>query len=52
LGEVGKVVLQDAAIEPEQVADGLLQGMAADRFLILPHPDCAARALSWRARVS
>ena len=37
-GEAGKVVLQDAAIEPEQVADALLEGMAAGRFLILPHP--------------
>ena len=38
-GEAGKVVLQDAAIEPEQVADALLAGMAAGRFLILPHPE-------------
>ena len=38
-GEAGKVVLQDAAIEPEQVADALLKGMAAGRFLILPHPE-------------
>jgi NAD(P)-dependent dehydrogenase (short-subunit alcohol dehydrogenase family) len=40
-GEAGKVVLQDAAIEPEQVADALLEGMAAGRFLILPHPEVA-----------
>jgi len=32
-------VLQDAAIEPEQVAEALLEGMAAGRFLILPHPE-------------
>jgi NAD(P)-dependent dehydrogenase (short-subunit alcohol dehydrogenase family) len=38
-GEAGKVVLQDAAIEPEQVAEALLEGMAAGRFLILPHPE-------------
>ena len=38
-GEAGKVVLQDAAIEPEQVAEALLAGMAAGRFLILPHPE-------------
>ena len=38
-GEAGKVVLQDAAIEPEQVADALLAGIAAGRFLILPHPE-------------
>jgi NAD(P)-dependent dehydrogenase (short-subunit alcohol dehydrogenase family) len=38
-GEAGKVVLQDAAIEPEQVADTLLAGMASGEFLILPHPE-------------
>ena len=38
-GEAGKVVLQDAAIEPEQVAEALLAGMEAGRFLILPHPE-------------
>jgi len=38
-GEAGKVVLQDAAIEPEQVAEALLAGMAAGKFLILPHPE-------------
>ncbi len=38
-GRAGQVVLHDAAIEPEQVADALLEGMAAGRFLILPHPE-------------
>ena len=38
-GGAGKVVLQDAAIEPEQVAEALLAGMEAGRFLILPHPE-------------
>ena len=38
-GDAGKVVLQDAAIEPEQVAEALLEGMAAGKFLILPHPE-------------
>ncbi len=38
-GQAGQVVLQDAAIEPERVADALLEGIAADRFLILPHPE-------------
>ena len=37
----GQVVLKDSAIEPEQVADALLEGMAAGRFLILPHPEVA-----------
>jgi NAD(P)-dependent dehydrogenase (short-subunit alcohol dehydrogenase family) len=40
-GRAGQVVLQDAAIEPEQVADALLAGMAEGRFLILPHPQVA-----------
>ena len=38
-GGAGKVVLQDAAIEPEQVADALLAGLASGEFLILPHPE-------------
>jgi NAD(P)-dependent dehydrogenase (short-subunit alcohol dehydrogenase family) len=38
-GQAGQVVLQDDAIEPEQVAEALLAGMADGRFLILPHPE-------------
>ena len=38
-GRAGQVVLKDAAIEPERVAEALLEGMAAGRFLILPHPE-------------
>ncbi len=38
-GRAGQVVLQDAAIEPEQVADALLAGLASGEFLILPHPE-------------
>jgi NAD(P)-dependent dehydrogenase (short-subunit alcohol dehydrogenase family) len=38
-GEAGKVVLAAAAIEPEQVAQALWEGMADGRFLILPHPE-------------
>jgi NAD(P)-dependent dehydrogenase (short-subunit alcohol dehydrogenase family) len=38
-GQAGQVVLQDAAIEPERVAEALLAGMAAGQFLILPHPE-------------
>jgi NAD(P)-dependent dehydrogenase (short-subunit alcohol dehydrogenase family) len=38
-GRAGQVVLADAAIEPEQVADTLLAGMASGEFLILPHPE-------------
>src|SRR4051812_42694848 len=33
--------LLDSALEPEQVADDVVQGLAAERFLILPHPEVA-----------
>ncbi|MGH3384093.1 MAG: SDR family NAD(P)-dependent oxidoreductase [Nocardioidaceae bacterium] len=38
-GTAGDVLLQDTAIEPEQVADALWDGLADDRFLVLPHPE-------------
>jgi short-subunit dehydrogenase len=38
-GTAGDVVLKEAAIEPEQVADALWNGLADGRFLILPHPE-------------
>jgi hypothetical protein len=38
-GRAGQVVLQDAAIEPEQVADTLLACLASGEFLVLPHPE-------------
>lgn len=37
-----RLLLDDAAIEPEAVADAVIQGMAAGQFLILPHPEVAA----------
>ncbi|MFI5804180.1 SDR family oxidoreductase [Streptomyces sp. NPDC051561] len=40
-GTAGELVLEPTAIEPEDVADALFEGMAADRFLILPHPEVA-----------
>ena len=38
-GRAGDIVLRDAAIEPEQVADALSDAMAEGRFLVLPHPE-------------
>ncbi|WP_435175839.1 SDR family oxidoreductase [Actinacidiphila sp. bgisy145] len=40
-GPAGDLVLAPTAIEPEDVADAVLAGIAADRFLILPHPEVA-----------
>ncbi|MGW2744437.1 SDR family oxidoreductase [Streptomyces sp. NPDC001450] len=40
-GSAGDLVLQPTAIEPEAVAEALFQGIAEDRFLILPHPEVA-----------
>lgn len=40
-GPAGDLVLAPTAIEPEDVADAVLDGIAADRFLILPHPEVA-----------
>jgi short-subunit dehydrogenase len=34
-------LLDPLAIEPEQVAEAVVQGLADERFLILPHPDVA-----------
>lgn len=40
-GEAGRLVLEPTAIEPPRVAEALMDGIAADRFLILPHPEVA-----------
>ncbi|QMU80246.1 SDR family oxidoreductase [Streptacidiphilus sp. PB12-B1b] len=40
-GAAGELVLAGTAIEPEQVADAVVQALAGDRFLILPHPEVA-----------
>jgi NAD(P)-dependent dehydrogenase (short-subunit alcohol dehydrogenase family) len=37
----GRSFLLDSALEPEQVADVVVAGLAAERFLILPHPEVA-----------
>jgi NAD(P)-dependent dehydrogenase (short-subunit alcohol dehydrogenase family) len=37
----GRTFLLDSALEPQQVADEVVKGLAAERFLILPHPEVA-----------
>jgi NAD(P)-dependent dehydrogenase (short-subunit alcohol dehydrogenase family) len=37
----GRGFLVDGALEPEQVAEDVVKGLAEERFLILPHPDVA-----------
>lgn len=37
----GLQFLLDTAIEPEKVADDVVRGLEAERFLILPHPEVA-----------
>ena len=39
--EGGRTFLLDSALEPEQVADEVVKGLADERFLILPHPEVA-----------
>jgi NAD(P)-dependent dehydrogenase (short-subunit alcohol dehydrogenase family) len=38
-GEAGAVVLAQGLLEPEDVADAVVQGLAEECFLILPHPE-------------
>lgn len=38
-GRAGEVVLNQSAIEPEQVADALWDAMTSGAFLVLPHPE-------------
>jgi NAD(P)-dependent dehydrogenase (short-subunit alcohol dehydrogenase family) len=38
---LGLEFLTATALEPEQVADAVVEGMRAESFLILPHPDVA-----------
>jgi NAD(P)-dependent dehydrogenase (short-subunit alcohol dehydrogenase family) len=40
-GPEGDALLAATAIEPDDVADAVVAGLAAERFLILPHPEVA-----------
>jgi NAD(P)-dependent dehydrogenase (short-subunit alcohol dehydrogenase family) len=40
-GSAGELVLAPTAVAPTAVADALFDAMAADRFLVLPHPEVA-----------
>lgn len=37
----GESVLAQGALEPDEVAEAVVAGLAAERFLILPHPEVA-----------
>ena len=39
--EGGAAFLLDGAIQPEQVAEAVIEGLRDERFLILPHPEVA-----------
>ena len=47
-GDVGRLVLEPTAIEPEQVADVTVDALESGPFLVLPHPE-VARFYSGRA---
>jgi NAD(P)-dependent dehydrogenase (short-subunit alcohol dehydrogenase family) len=38
-GPAGKALMQESAIEPDEVAEALLVAVEAGRFLVLPHPE-------------
>ena len=44
-GDLGEAVLGATAIKPERVADAVVEALAGDRFLILPHPEVADYAI-------
>ncbi|MGW5057047.1 SDR family oxidoreductase [Streptomyces sp. NPDC004096] len=48
-GSAGELVLTPTAIDPEDVADALFEGIENSRFLILPHPEVAGY---YRARAA
>jgi len=40
-GPAGEVLMAATALEPEDVADVVMEGLGDDRFLVLPHPEVA-----------
>jgi NAD(P)-dependent dehydrogenase (short-subunit alcohol dehydrogenase family) len=40
-GHAGEVLMAATALEPEDVADVVMEGLRDDRFLVLPHPEVA-----------
>ncbi len=40
-GPAGRLLLSDAAISPEELADHVLEALQGNNFLILPHPEVA-----------
>jgi NAD(P)-dependent dehydrogenase (short-subunit alcohol dehydrogenase family) len=40
-GPAGEVLMAATALEPEDVADVVMDGLRDDRFLVLPHPEVA-----------
>lgn len=40
-GLAGELIMGESAIEPEQVASSMMDGLQDGRFLILPHPEVA-----------
>ena len=41
ISPAAEIILGETAIEPEEVADAVVEAIADGRFLILPHPDVA-----------
>ena len=41
MGAASSVLAAGALLEPGEVAEGVVRGLADDRFLILPHPEVA-----------
>lgn len=40
-GPIADILIRDAALEPEDVAESVWQALQGDQFLILPHPEVA-----------